>query len=130
MALPAPDVFDSLVPIAFVPVPVEVLGRNGSELDDEVARQVLRFDLAALFPPKAQEGAPRRSPMMIRASDPPMKERRLVGFPALAESFNVARLLSSSNVCIESFLSQCIGTLSQHRRKLGVVSIYICTLYK
>jgi hypothetical protein len=71
VALPAPDVFDSLVPIAFVPVPVEVAGRNGSELDEEVARQVLRFDLAALFPPKAQ------SALVIahdtRASEPPMK---------------------------------------------------------
>ena len=30
---------------------------HGSELDEEVARQVLWFDLAALFPPKAQESA-------------------------------------------------------------------------
>jgi hypothetical protein len=31
-------------------VPVEVLG-DGAELDDQVIRQVLGLDLAALFPP-------------------------------------------------------------------------------
>jgi DNA-binding XRE family transcriptional regulator len=55
VALPARDVFVSLVPIAFVPVPVEVLGRNGPELDDEVAREILRIDLAPFFAPHAEQ---------------------------------------------------------------------------
>ena len=46
---------DDLAGIAFVPVPVEVLG-HGAELDDQVIREVLRLDLAALFPPKAEQG--------------------------------------------------------------------------
>jgi hypothetical protein len=33
-----------------IPAPVQVLGRK-TELDDEVARKVLRLDLAALFLP-------------------------------------------------------------------------------
>ena len=39
-----------------MPVPFEVLGRHGSEPDDEVARQILWLDLPTLFPPKSQEG--------------------------------------------------------------------------
>ena len=41
--------------VALVPAPVEVLG-HGPELDDQVARQVLRLDLAALLAPEAQQG--------------------------------------------------------------------------
>ena len=44
-----------LAGIALVPAPVELLGR-GPELDDEVAGQVLRLDLAALLPPEAEQG--------------------------------------------------------------------------
>jgi hypothetical protein len=36
--------------IGLIPAPVQLLGRN-PELNDEVARQVLRLDLAALFLP-------------------------------------------------------------------------------
>ena len=46
---------DDLAGIALVPVPVEVLG-HGAELDDQVVRQVLRLDLAALFPPQPEQG--------------------------------------------------------------------------
>ena len=46
---------DDLAGIALVPVPVEVLG-HGAELDDQVAGQVLRLDLAALFPPEPEQG--------------------------------------------------------------------------
>ena len=42
-------------PVFLVPVPVEVLG-HGAELDQEVAGQVLGLDLAALFPPEADQG--------------------------------------------------------------------------
>ena len=31
------------------------VGRNGSELDDEVAREILRIDLAPFFAPQAQQ---------------------------------------------------------------------------
>ena len=46
---------DDLAGIALVPVPVEVLG-HGAELDDQVVRQVLGLDLAALFPPEPEQG--------------------------------------------------------------------------
>ena len=46
---------DDLAGVAFVPVPVEVLG-HGAELDDQVVREVFRLDLAALFPPQAEQG--------------------------------------------------------------------------
>ena len=41
--------------ICLIPAPVQLLGRN-AKLDDEIARQVLRLDLAALFPPEPEEG--------------------------------------------------------------------------
>ena len=41
--------------LRLVPAPVEVLG-DDAELDDEVAGQVLRLDLAALFPPEPEQG--------------------------------------------------------------------------
>ena len=46
---------DDLAGIALVPVPVEVLG-HGAELDDQVVREVLGLDLAALFPPQPEQG--------------------------------------------------------------------------
>ena len=52
---PPLDLVDDLAGLALVPVPVEVLGHE-AELDDEVARQVLRLDLAALLAPEAQQG--------------------------------------------------------------------------
>jgi len=53
----------------------EVFGRC-PELHDQIAGQVLRLGLAAFLAPQANEG--RSSlPMMIRASEPPTKERRL-----------------------------------------------------
>ena len=52
---PTLDVFDGLPRIALVPVPIEGLGHQ-AELDDEVAGQVLGLGLAALFPPKAEQG--------------------------------------------------------------------------
>ena len=49
------DVRDDLPGIALVPAPIEVLG-DQAELDDEVAGEVLRLDLAALFPPEPEQG--------------------------------------------------------------------------
>ena len=48
------DVRDDLTGIGLVPAPVQLLGGQ-AELDDEVAGQVLRLDLAAFFPPKPEE---------------------------------------------------------------------------
>src|SRR5262249_61692442 len=47
--------FDGLPGIALVPVSVEGF-RDESKLDDEIARLVLRLDLAAFLPPEAEEG--------------------------------------------------------------------------
>ena len=49
------DLGDGLAGIAFVPAPVEVLG-DRAELDDQVAGQVFRLDLAALLPPQPEQG--------------------------------------------------------------------------
>jgi len=54
-------------------VAVEGLGDH-PELDDEVAGEVLRFDLATLLPPEAEQRG-LVVPMMVRASEPPMKYR-------------------------------------------------------
>ena len=45
------DVRNHLARIGLIPAPIKVL-RDQTELDDEIAGQVLRCDLAALFPPK------------------------------------------------------------------------------
>ena len=52
---PLLDIDDRLAGVAFKPMPVEVFG-NASELNDEVARQVLGLGLAALLPPKPEQG--------------------------------------------------------------------------
>jgi hypothetical protein len=49
------DVGDHLPGIDLVPAPIEVLGRK-PELDHEIARQVLRFNLTALFAPEPDQG--------------------------------------------------------------------------
>jgi len=46
---------DHLVGVALVPVAVEAFG-HGPELDDEIARQVLRLDVAAFLAPQPQQG--------------------------------------------------------------------------
>jgi len=46
-----------------------------SEWDDGVAREVLRLELAAFFRQRRRRAAS-SSPIMIRASEPPMKQRR------------------------------------------------------
>ena len=57
-----------------IPVAVEGFGHR-AELDDEIAGEVFGLDLAPFFPPQAEQGAS-SSPMMIRASEPPIKKRR------------------------------------------------------
>ena len=78
MPQPMLDAFDCLPGIAFVPIAVEGLGHK-AELDDEVAGQVLRLGLAPFLPPQADQGCfivASSLPMMILASEPPIKERR------------------------------------------------------
>ena len=58
------DIGDYLPRIGLVPTPVKVFG-DDPELDDEVARQVLRLDLAAFFPPQPQQGG-----LVIAHDDP------------------------------------------------------------
>jgi hypothetical protein len=53
---PALHLGDGLAGILFVPAPVELLG-HGAELDQKIPPdKVLGLDLAALFPPKPQQG--------------------------------------------------------------------------
>jgi hypothetical protein len=68
---PPLNVRDRLAGVALVPGLVELLGRR-SELDDEIAGQVLRLGLAALFAPQAEERG-LIAAMMMRASEPPMQ---------------------------------------------------------
>ena len=49
------DVDDRLAGIGLIPAPVQVLGRQ-TELDDEVARKVLRLNFAPLFSPQPDQG--------------------------------------------------------------------------
>jgi hypothetical protein len=45
------DPGEGLAGVAFVPVPIEVLGGE-AELDDEIAGEVFRLDLASFLPPQ------------------------------------------------------------------------------
>ena len=55
MSDPFLNIGDHLAGIGLVPAPVQVLSCY-PELDDEVARKVLRFDFTPFFPPKPVEG--------------------------------------------------------------------------
>ena len=55
MEKPVLDAFDRLPGVTLVPMPIEGFGRQ-PELDDEVAGQVLRLDLAPLLLPEAEQG--------------------------------------------------------------------------
>jgi hypothetical protein len=50
------DVSDPPAGIALVPASVELLG-GGPQLHDEVAGQILRFGLASLLTPEADQGS-------------------------------------------------------------------------
>ena len=50
------DIGNDLAGIGLVPVPVQLLGGD-TELDNEVARQILRLGLAPFFPPQPDQGA-------------------------------------------------------------------------
>ena len=87
---------DDLPGIGLVPAPIEVLGHN-TKLDDEIARQVLRLNFSPLLPPQPHQAAS-SVPMMIRASEPPMKWRRS---PELLFHtwFFIASSASKNDVC-------------------------------
>jgi hypothetical protein len=55
MPEPVLNAFNGLPGVALVPIPVEGFGHE-TELDDEVAGEVLRLELAPLFLPEAEEG--------------------------------------------------------------------------
>jgi hypothetical protein len=61
---PTLDICKHLSSIGLIPAPIQLFGRN-TKLDNEVARQVLRFGLAALFPPKPEE-----SRLILAHNDP------------------------------------------------------------
>jgi hypothetical protein len=50
--------------VALVPAPVEIL-RDRPKLDSQVVRQILRLNLAALLPPKPQQGS-----LIVTHNDP------------------------------------------------------------
>ena len=64
------DVRNHLARIGLVPAPIKLL-RHHPELDDEIAGQVLRFDLAALFAPEPQQRL-----LIITHNDPGIRARR------------------------------------------------------
>ena len=73
---PLLHVLDGVTGVALVPAPVQVLG-DGAELDNQVVGEVLRLDLAALLR-HSRTSMASSSPMMMRASEPPMKVRRSI----------------------------------------------------
>jgi hypothetical protein len=56
-----------LTGIGLVPAPVQLLGGN-AKLDNKIAGEIFRLDFASFLAPE-----PSLSPMMIRASEPPIK---------------------------------------------------------
>jgi hypothetical protein len=55
MGHPSLYIFKPMAGAFLVPMPVEELGHD-PELDDEIAREVLLVDLAALLPPESEQG--------------------------------------------------------------------------
>jgi hypothetical protein len=55
MTDPPLDIDNHLAGMGLIPAPIKLLGRQ-PELDDEIVRQVLRFDLAAFFAPEPKKG--------------------------------------------------------------------------
>ena len=52
---------DRLAGIGLIPAPIEVLGHY-PKLDDEIAGEILRLDLAALFAPEPKQSELHRRP--------------------------------------------------------------------
>jgi hypothetical protein len=64
MSDPVLDVDDHLPRIELVPAPVQILS-GGPKLDNEVPREILRFDLTSLLPPQ-----PRQGDLILAHNDP------------------------------------------------------------
>jgi hypothetical protein len=74
------DICNDLAGIGLIPVPVQLLSGQ-PKLDNEIAGQVLRLDLASFFLPKAEEGT-----FIIVHNDPSIRaadEVAAVGGPGL-----------------------------------------------
>jgi hypothetical protein len=71
---PPLHVLDGQSGVTLIPAAVEILG-DGAELDNEVSREILRLGFAR-FSRQSLSRLASSSPMMIRASEPPIKERR------------------------------------------------------
>jgi hypothetical protein len=71
---PPLHVLDGVARIALIPVPVELLG-DGAELDDQVVERS-SGTTSPRFSRHSRVSIASSLPMMIRASDPPMKWRR------------------------------------------------------
>jgi hypothetical protein len=74
------NIGDDLAGIALEPAPIEVLGRR-PDLDHQIVGEVFGFSLSR-FSRQSRRRARSSSPMMTRASEPPMKARRLLFFSA------------------------------------------------
>ena len=61
--------------VSFVPVPVQRFSGD-AELDDEIIAEILWLSLSPRFSRQRRINAASSAPIMIRASDPPMKRRR------------------------------------------------------
>ena len=87
MADLALDVGKHLPGIGLIPASVQLLGRK-AELDDEVARQVLRLDLAALFAPEPDQGC------LVVAHDDPGVRAADESTGGLSRAFSTSSLSS------------------------------------
>ena len=90
------DVGDDLAGIAFVPAAIEVLGGE-PELDDEVAREVLRLDLAPFFPPEPQQGG------LVLAHDDPGVRAADEGAAVLVGLFQLGTFMLSLPLKIDFY---------------------------
>ena len=81
MGYPPLDVFDRLSGISLKPLPIEALGHD-AELDNEVTRQVVRFDLTALLLPKMEQ-----SGLVVAHDDPGIRAANEMAAFRLAPRF-------------------------------------------
>ncbi len=95
---PSLNVPERVSGISLVPMPIKGLGHD-PELDDEIAGEVLGLGFAALLSPEAEQRI-FIWPMMMRASEPPTKDRRSPFDPVNIDAF-MAFSLGENSVCYE-----------------------------
>ena len=101
------DIDKDLSGIGLVPAPIELLGHH-PELDEEIAGQVLRLDLAALFPPK-----PEKRLLIIAHYDPGVRAADEIATSGLATFkglFTLHFLLRICDAIPFSFLGRMVAT--------------------